>query len=85
MTDKTPERIEIPANEPRQIVCTGEAGSDEWNPAFGTWEHDEFGMDSDEPVGEGERLFVNRRLYDAVVAERDQLKAKLTELEKHRA
>lgn len=57
-----------PSDEPRQIVCTGEDGSDVWNCAFGTWSADDFGIDSDEPVGDGERLFVNRRLYDAAIA-----------------
>lgn len=56
-----------PSDEPRQIVCTGEDGSDVWNCAFGTWSADDFGIDSDEPVGDGERLFVNRRLYDAAI------------------
>jgi hypothetical protein len=58
----------IPYDEPEQIVCTGEEGSGVWNPAFGAWEADEFGMDSDQSVGPGERLFVNRRLYDALAA-----------------
>ena len=58
--------VEIPDDEPRQIVCTGEAGSDIWQPAFGTWETDDFGIESNEPIGDGERLFVNRRIYDAL-------------------
>lgn len=65
----------VPNDEPHQIVCTGEAGSDVWNAAFGTWEADEFGIDSDEPIGEGERLFVNRRLYEALKAENAALRA----------
>ncbi|TNE66815.1 MAG: hypothetical protein EP336_09360 [Rhodobacteraceae bacterium] len=73
------ESAEIPDDEPRQIVCTGEeAGADVWNPAFGTWEADDFGIESDEPVGHGERLFVNRRLYDAILAENEALKAAQT-------
>lgn len=75
MTDTSKEAFEIPPNEPRQIVCTGEVGSNEWNPAFGTWSSDEFGIDSDEPHGTGERLFVNRRIYDA-------LSARITDLER---
>ncbi len=70
--------MDLPSNEPRQIVCTGEAGSDEWNPAFGTWEFDDFGMESDEPIGDGERLFVNRRLYDALEAENKKLRSVLS-------
>ena len=53
--------------DPKQIVCTGEEGSDAWNSAFGTWSADDFGMDSDETVGDGERLYVRRDLYDAAV------------------
>lgn len=53
--------------DPPQIVCTGEEGSDEWNCAFGTWAADDFGIDSDEPIGEGERLYVRRDLYDQAV------------------
>lgn len=75
MTDKTMEYVDIPDDEPRQIVCTGdEPGDDVWQPAFGTWAADEFGMNSDERIGDGERLFVNRRLFDALFAERDALK-----------
>ena len=65
-----PTAVEIPDDEPRQIVCTGEEGSNVWQPGFGTWEHDEFGMDSGETVGDGERLFVNLRIYSALMAER---------------
>lgn len=65
----------LPHDEPRQIVCTGEAGSGVWNCAFGTWEVDDFGIDSDEPVGEGERLFVNRRLFDAALTRIAELEA----------
>ena len=54
--------------DPQQIVCTGEEGSDVWNCAFGTWSADDFGIDSDESVGEGERLYVRRDLYDDAVA-----------------
>lgn len=53
--------------DPKQIVCTGEEGSDVWNCAFGTWCADEFGIDSDEPTGQGERLYVRRDLYDNAV------------------
>ncbi len=60
MTDNT---------DPKQIVCTGEAGSDVWNCAFGTWSSDEFGIESDEAVGKGERLYVRRDLYDQAVRE----------------
>jgi hypothetical protein len=77
------EGVVIPDDEPRQIVCTGEAGSDKWEPAFGTWEADDFGMDSDEPVGAGERLFVNRRIYDdlnehlhGAISERDRARTR---------
>jgi hypothetical protein len=50
--------------DPKQIVCTGEQGTDVWNCAFGTWSDDDFGIDSDEAVGKGERLYVRRDLYD---------------------
>ncbi|MEO0343007.1 MAG: hypothetical protein AAF198_06175 [Pseudomonadota bacterium] len=53
--------------DPKQIVCTGDEGSDVWNCAFGTWSADEFGIDSDEPVGDGERLYVRKDLYDAAL------------------
>jgi hypothetical protein len=49
---------------PQQVVCTGVEGSDEWNCAFGTWAADDFGIDSNETVGKGERLYVRRDLYD---------------------
>lgn len=75
MTDISKQAVELPHDEPRQIVCTGQPGSNVWNPAFGTWEVDEFGIDSDEPSGEGERLFVNRRLYDALSARVAELEA----------
>jgi chorismate mutase len=77
--DTSAEAVGIPHDEPRQIVCTGEAGSGKWNAAFGTWEADDFGMASDEPVGDGERLFVNRHLYDAIAAERDALRKAIDE------
>jgi hypothetical protein len=61
--------VPMPDDEPRQIVCTGEeAGADIWQPAFGTWSADDFGLDSDESVGTGERLYVSRRIYDALQA-----------------
>lgn len=61
--------VEMPDDEPRQIVCTGEeAGADIWQPAFGVWEADDFGIDADETVGDGERLYVSRRIYDALTA-----------------
>jgi hypothetical protein len=66
---------QIPDNEPQQIVATGEEGSDVWHCAFGTWEADDFGIDSEETVGEGERLFVNRRIYDALMARIAELEA----------
>jgi outer membrane murein-binding lipoprotein Lpp len=79
--------VTMPDDEPRQIVSTGEEGSDVWQPGFGTWEADDFGMDSDEPVGSGERLFVNRRIYDALAArvaeleaERDRMLTQVTAL-----
>ena len=50
-------------------------GYDSWG-AYGHWYEDATG---------GGHEFVNADLHAAVVAERDQLKAKLTELEKHRA
>jgi hypothetical protein len=53
--------------DPKQIVCTGEEGTDVWNCAFGTWSEDDFGIDSDEAVGKGERLYVRRDLYDNAV------------------
>lgn len=53
--------------DPKQIVCTGEEGSDVWNCAFGTWSSDDFGIDSDEAVGNGERLYVRRDLYDDAI------------------
>jgi hypothetical protein len=70
----------IPYDEPEQIVCTGEEGSGVWNPAFGAWEADEFGMDSDQSVGPGERLFVNRRLYDALAAKLAEAESALAAL-----
>jgi hypothetical protein len=79
-----PTAVDIPPDEPRQIVCTGEEGSDIWQPAFGTWSYDDFGISSDEPVGDGERLFVNRRIYDALAAERDAMRAQVAELEGER-
>lgn len=61
--------VEMPDDEPRQIVCTGEeAGADMWQPAFGVWEADDFGLASEEGVGDGERLYVSRRIYDALNA-----------------
>ena len=66
------------SNDPKQIVCTGEeVGADEWNPAFG--------IDSDETVGKGERLYVRRDLYDALSAERDALRDdnRILRTEKH--
>jgi hypothetical protein len=69
--------VTIPDDEPRQIVCTGEAGSNEWHPAFGSWEADDFGIGSDEAVGSGERLFVNRRLLEALAARVAELEASL--------
>lgn len=70
-----------PSDEPRQIVCTGEDGYDMWNCAFGTWSADDFGIDSDEPVGDGERLFVNRRLYDAAIARAIKAEATIAALD----
>ena len=66
--------------DPQQIVCTGEAGSDEWNCAFGTWSADDFGIDSDEPVGTGERLYVRRDLFDAACTSADGYKEALHDL-----
>jgi hypothetical protein len=63
--------VAIPDDEPRQIVCTGEEGSDVWQPAFGTWSYDDFGIYSDETIGAGERLFVNRRIYNALLFDRN--------------
>ena len=61
--------VPMPDDESRQIVCTGEEdGADIWQPAFGTWSADDFGLDSDEGVGDGERLYVSRRIYDALAA-----------------
>lgn len=61
-------KIEIPDDEPQQIVCTSEVGEDYWSgPGFGCWENDDFSLDSDENVGEGARLFVNRRIVDAML------------------
>lgn len=53
--------------DPKQIVCTGEEGTDVWNCAFGTWSADDFGIDSAETLGAGERLYVRRDLYDQAV------------------
>lgn len=82
----TPEQIAAawalvkPDDEPTQIVCTGEPGMDIWQPAFGTWEADDFGLNSDESVGIGERLFVNRGLYDAIVSALEAERAKVAKL-----
>jgi hypothetical protein len=62
---------------PQQVVCTGVEGSDEWNCAFGTWVADDFGIDSNEIVGKGERLYVRRDLYDISQAKIAELEAAL--------
>jgi hypothetical protein len=69
---------------PQQVVCTGEEGSDKWNCAFGTWSADEHGIDSEEAVGDGERLYVRRDLYDISQARIADLEARVEQVIKQR-
>lgn len=67
----------LPDDEPQEIVCTSDYDGSPWAPGFGVWETNDFELDSDEEIHEDERLFINRKIADAMLAYIGRLESSL--------